>query len=240
MGDAGRGEIEILLNPRDIQAVEDRMERIYRKTWGPDVALEGSRAGVVMQDPYVLVIRDAVRFPSGKTGLYYRKISRTVLDGGSPGAFCLPLNAAGRVVMIKEYRHQQRGWRLSIPGGFRDPGETSEQAARREAMEETGITLGAVEALGDIEAEGEAVPLFVGQESTRLKILKPDEGEALGAVVELTPHELKQAVVAGGFRDRDGTWLAVQGALGSAVLKLEHWLAQQPHEEILQTTYATP
>jgi len=176
----------------------------------------------------VLVIRDAVRFPSGKTGLYYRKISRTTLDGGSPGAFCLPLNAAGRVVMIKEYRHQQRGWRLSIPGGFRDPGESSEQAARREAMEETGIVLGAVVPLGDIEVEGEPTPLFVGQESTRAKVLKPDDGEALGAVVELTPQELKQAVVAGGFRDQEGTWLTVQGVLGSAMIKLEDWLAQQP------------
>src|SRR5579859_6093237 len=39
-----------------------------------------------------------------------------------------------------------RGW--CIPGGRPEPGETPEQAARREAREETGAVLGPLRALG--------------------------------------------------------------------------------------------
>lgn len=41
------------------------------------------------------------------------------------------------------------GW--SIPKGLVDPGETLEQAARRETREETGIEPGALQPLGEIQ-----------------------------------------------------------------------------------------
>lgn len=40
----------------------------------------------------------------------------------------------------------QRGW--DLPGGHVEPGETPEQAMRREVFEETGAHLGAVQVLG--------------------------------------------------------------------------------------------
>lgn len=45
-------------------------------------------------------------------------------------------DAAGRIVLI-ERRHAPSGW--ALPGGFVDVGETVEQAAVREAREETGL-----------------------------------------------------------------------------------------------------
>lgn len=45
----------------------------------------------------------------------------------------------GRPIVLIERRHPPPGW--ALPGGFVDIGETVEAAARREAREETGLTV---------------------------------------------------------------------------------------------------
>jgi mutator protein MutT len=64
--------------------------------------------------------------------------------------FVLYLNIAAAVAVIMECRgeilfgvrkHDPGSGMLDLPGGFADPGETAEEAARREVMEELGITI---------------------------------------------------------------------------------------------------
>ncbi|WP_420959971.1 NUDIX hydrolase [Brucella sp. IR073] len=45
----------------------------------------------------------------------------------------------GRFLLVERGREPWKGW-LAFPGGGRDAGETPQQAARRELMEETGLT----------------------------------------------------------------------------------------------------
>ena len=55
-----------------------------------------------------------------------------------PGAAILILDDAGKVLLHR--RGDDDLW--SLPGGALEPGESLEEAARREAAEEVGLTLG--------------------------------------------------------------------------------------------------
>jgi 8-oxo-dGTP pyrophosphatase MutT (NUDIX family) len=50
----------------------------------------------------------------------------------------IPLTSDHRVVMVRQYRHGSRTVTLEIPGGLADSGDSPEEAAARELLEETG------------------------------------------------------------------------------------------------------
>src|SRR4030095_1863338 len=58
-----------------------------------------------------------------------------------PGAAAVgPVDAAGWVVLIRQYRHAAGGYIWEVPAGVLDrPGETPEECAARELLEETGL-----------------------------------------------------------------------------------------------------
>ena len=54
-----------------------------------------------------------------------------------------------KIVAIKQYRHTVNEWLWEIPCGSIDEGETPEQAAKRELLEETGFIAGELIDLGE-------------------------------------------------------------------------------------------
>lgn len=60
----------------------------------------------------------------------------------------VPVTAAGEIVMIRQYRHGARKITLEVPGGLVDAGESPEQAAARECLEETGYRTPTLRSLG--------------------------------------------------------------------------------------------
>jgi ADP-ribose pyrophosphatase len=68
-----------------------------------------------------------------------------------PGAIALiALDEAGRVLLVKQYRHAVRAVTLEIPAGTLEPGEEPLAAAQRELREETGYRAGRLARLGGI------------------------------------------------------------------------------------------
>ena len=65
----------------------------------------------------------------------------------------VPVRPDGRVVTMTGYRHGPRRDCMSLPGGFIDPGETPETAARRELLEEVGLTPARMIALGRLRGQ---------------------------------------------------------------------------------------
>ncbi|TQK45424.1 ADP-ribose pyrophosphatase [Streptomyces sp. SLBN-118] len=118
--------------------------------------------GVVYEDPYVMVLRDPVRFPDGRTGTYIRSIGTTA----EPGCVVLPL-LDGDVVLVEHFRHATRSWLWEVPRGFGTRGLGSEENAAKELREEIGagvlelIPLGAVHP--DSGAMGDRVLLYAAR-----------------------------------------------------------------------------
>jgi ADP-ribose pyrophosphatase len=83
---------------------------------------------------------DEVEEPGG-----VRATREVVRHRGS--AAVLPVHDDGRLVLVRQYRYAVDTAVWELPAGRLDPGESAEQAARRELEEEVGLRAGRLEAL---------------------------------------------------------------------------------------------
>lgn len=60
------------------------------------------------------------------------------------------LTPEGLLVLVRQWRHGTRRFELELPAGQIDPGETPEQAAARELLEETGYSATSITRLGEV------------------------------------------------------------------------------------------
>jgi ADP-ribose pyrophosphatase len=120
----------ILSEPSAVAAAEDAQKA---QLAARSLPVSWADTGVVYEDPYLIVMRDAVRFPGGFLGTYSRGIPPT----GAVGAAVLPV-LGDQVVLLDHARHATRTWHLEIPRGFGEPGVRAADQARQELLEETG------------------------------------------------------------------------------------------------------
>lgn len=77
------------------------------------------------------VDRDCVRMPNG------REVTVDVVRH-SKSVVLIPIPEPGHITLIRQYRYPVNRFFWELPAGSVDPGETPEQAARRECHEEIG------------------------------------------------------------------------------------------------------
>ncbi len=116
-----------------------------------------------------------------------------------PGAaVLLPVTAARTVILIRQFRYAAGETLLEVPAGTIDPGESPEETARRELVEETGYHPGRIEKLAEFFPSpgilSERMHLFLATELEKREA-SPDIDESL-ELVEL-PWELALALEPG-------------------------------------------
>jgi len=91
---------------------------------------------------------DTIRFPDGSTG----ELELIRHPGAAAVVPCAtdPADGDPTIVMIKQYRYAAGGPLWEIPAGTLAPGEPPEACARRELLEEAGVTAARLEPLTSI------------------------------------------------------------------------------------------
>ena len=91
---------------------------------------DDTRVGILAVDPYLMVMRDAVRFADGTYGLYNRLMVPS-------GAAILPV-LGDTIALLHRFRHGTRRWHIEAPRGSFSGVGTRRDEAERELLEEIG------------------------------------------------------------------------------------------------------
>ena len=193
-------EITLLTDPAEIETIRrQRAEDVRRGALPPG----SDNIGIAFEDEYFLVVRDAVRFPSGERGTYVRVFERSALDG--PSGVVMVAARNGRVLLRRMFRHATRSWELECPRGFREAGRTVAETLEDEARQELGLPIIRTEHLGHVAPNtglfagvAEAFYIEVGDGRPQPR---PDPQEALGGIEECPADELLRRVASGDIRD---------------------------------------
>ncbi len=150
------------------------------------------------------VSTDTVQLPNGATYEYTR------IERAGVGVGVIGFNAAGELLLEREYRHGVGEVVWQIPGGLANEGEDLQAAGLRELQEETGCAPAVVNAesvrycgaVWDNPGMGTAIShIFRVRGLQATGATHPDAGEFV-TLHWVTPAWLKEAVHSGAVHDR--------------------------------------
>jgi ADP-ribose pyrophosphatase len=138
---------------------------------------------------------ESVQLPNGVE-------ARFEIVGHPGGAAVVPIDAQGRVCLLRQYRHVTGGWLWEVPAGKLD-GRAPEVTARAELAEEAGLEAGEWVSLGSIFASPgiftEVVYLFLARDLRAISA-RPEQDEILE--VHWVPiAEAVHAALNGAYKD---------------------------------------
>jgi ADP-ribose pyrophosphatase len=155
---------------------------------------DDTRVGVLAVDPYLIVMRDAVRFADGRYGLYNRLLVPS-------GAAILPVLDRS-IALLHRFRHGTRRWHIEAPrGGFSGVG-TLQEEAERELLEEIGARPSELIDLGELHATTGCL-----DETHRLYLARidavgtPDKHEAIESIRVLPVPTVERLIAEGQITD---------------------------------------
>jgi ADP-ribose pyrophosphatase len=188
---------QILLDQEGIDRA--RREALQRRH-AERLTCDDTRVGVLALDPYLTVLRDAVRFADGSYGLY----NRLIVPGG---AAILPV-LDGSIALLHRFRHGTRRRHLEAPrGSFSGTGPRAEEA-QRELLEEIGATTNELIDLGELHSTtgclDEEHQLYLARIDA---VGAPDVHEAIESI-EVMPIASVERFIADG-RITDGPTIAL-------------------------------
>lgn len=158
--------------------------------------LEQRSSEIILENPYWQYRKDSYTYPNGKEGEYYYV--------HTPGSvFVIPLAENGNFILIRQYRYLNRREGLEFIGGGIKKGQSVEEAARAELLEEAGITSRELLRIGEFNpfngVTDELCQVFVAR-GLSFSDPKPDETEQF-EYEEVSELEFRQMIAEGKIWD---------------------------------------
>lgn len=174
-------------------APDDRPWQVLDSAWALDV-------------PWMRVRRDRLVMQPGTPAVEY------YVWEGPDIATVVPRTPEGEFVLCRQYRHAMGRSLLQFPAGQVDTGESPEEAARRELLEETGYAAPTLVPLGTLAAYPTKSTglhhLYLALDVHRVAEPRPDPSEAI--TVELCSRErLRQSLATPDFLVADSVAAAL-------------------------------
>jgi ADP-ribose pyrophosphatase len=190
--------VEILLDADEQAEAAAASARQQRELGLPEAFGD---VGVWYRDPYLTLVKDAVRFPSGRIGTYIRIFAAD----DSEAVVVLATTPDGRIVLVRHFRHGCREWHWEFPRGFGEAALSGIGNAAKELFEEIGRTGESITRLGAIDEQDAAGRIGVYHAVVDLGAnAELTEGAAEEGITEVRPvtaAELTAMIRAGDVTD---------------------------------------
>ncbi|NPV57627.1 MAG: NUDIX hydrolase [Anaerolineae bacterium] len=193
----GVAVIQIISNLDELVSEQERLRLSITAAGKP--AAWGD-LGVVLDDPYFIILRDLVRFPSGRVGTYSRLINQADLHGGQ-SVVVLPI-MGGKIGLLRQFRHATRRFHLEAPRGYGEPETPASLNAEKEIREEMGGTVVELVDLGTAHnntgLEATEVQFYLGHVAG---CEKPEQDEGIESIEWFNREEFESMIADGSITD---------------------------------------
>lgn len=189
--DGGDASIRILTDESDIEAAQSAARLAWSK-----MGYQGSdyRVGILSHDPFLMHLRDAVRFPDGSLGLHNRMMEGTAVAA-------IP-SIDNKIALIRIFRHGLRNWSWEFPRGGVGQGEGSDAAIRRELIEEIGAPVESLIDLGPFTPGGSILATWARLYWAQIKTIgRPAVGEGIAEYRLCSVDEVGAMIANGDITD---------------------------------------
>jgi ADP-ribose pyrophosphatase len=144
---------------------------------------------IKFKNPWWTYVFDKCRLPNGKEYEYHY-----VHTSGS--SFIIPVKENGKILLVNQYRYLNDRFSIEFPGGGIKENQTPEFVARKELIEETGLS-GELEKIGYFNPyngiSDEICHVFIAKNLQPSDEEVKDEQEEF-EIIELSPEEIEKKI----------------------------------------------
>lgn len=145
---------------------------------------------IEFENEYATLYNDDVIFPSGNRGKYLRFVWNAPY-----GVMIFAKDLAGKLLLVKNFRHENRCWSWEIPKGFGEKELTPLECSKKELFEETGCIGSNWKLYKKITEKQSNTYLFNVEVDARTSIRNQENKEAISDVRFFAAHELKELLL---------------------------------------------